>query len=199
MKTPLGFALLAILAFATFPANAAERACRPSLSNLYHCPDKSAPASNPTPAASTSGRACHPSVSNLWRCPGTSPQDRRSAGTRRACRPSLSNGYSCPGTSSLSGGSAPSKRTASLPKRACRPSLSNGYNCAGQAGADQYSTETAAWVNCPTDTVVWANTASDIYHFHGTPRYGNTKAGAYMCEQDSRHAGMRAAKNEKHP
>jgi hypothetical protein len=195
MKTPLAFALLALLAFAAVPANAAERACRPSLSNLYHCPDRSAPAaSKPTPAADTSGRACRPSVSNLWTCPGTV---KRSIGSR-ACRPSLSNGYSCPGTSSQSGGSAPSK-TASLPKRACRPSLSNGYNCAGKAGADQYATEAGAWVNCPTDTVVWANLNSDIYHFHGTSRYGNTKHGAYMCEQDSRHAGMRAAKNEKHP
>ena len=189
MKMPIALALLAIVAFAASPA-AAERACRPSLSNLYHCPDTSAPATKAAPTASTSGRACRPSVSNLWTCPGTSRS--KSASTGRPCRPSLSNGYSCPGTSSESGGSA-------LPKRACRPSLSNGYNCEGQAGADQYSTEMLAWAHCPTDTVVWANTSSDIYHFHGTANYGTTKAGAYMCEQESRAAGMRAAKNEKHP
>ena len=196
MKTPLAFALLALLAFAAVPADAAERAGRPSLSNLYHCPDKSAPAaSKPTPAADTSGRACRPSVSNLWTCPGTV---KRSIGSR-ACRPSLSNGYSCPGTSSQSGGSAPSRKTASLPKRACRPSLSNGYNCAGQAGADQYGTEAGAWVNCHTDTVVWANLNSDIYHFHGTPQYGTRSTERICASSDSRRAGTRAAKNEKHP
>ena len=29
--------------------------------------------------------------------------------------------------------------------------------------------------------------------------YGNTKAGAYMCEKDTAATGIRAAKNEKHP
>lgn len=202
MRLPIALALLAIVAFAVSPA-AAEHTCRPSLSNLYHCPGTSAPATSTpaaktAPTASTSGRACKPSVSNLWTCPGSSQSRSKSASSGRACRPSLSNGYSCPGTSSGSGGSTASNK-ASPPKRACRPSLSNGYNCEGQAGADQYSTEMLAWAHCPTDTVVWANTASDIYHFHGTPNYGTTKAGAYMCEQESRNAGMRAAKNEKHP
>ncbi len=202
MRLPIALALLAIVAFAASPA-AAERACRPSLSNLYHCPGTSAPATSTpaaktAPTASTSGRACKPSVSNLWTCPGSSQSQSKSASSGRACRPSLSNGYSCPGTSSGSGGSLASNK-ASPPKRACRPSLSNGYNCEGQAGADQYSTEMLAWTHCPNDTVVWANTASDIYHFRGTANYGTTKAGAYMCEQESRNAGMRAAKNEKHP
>jgi hypothetical protein len=79
--------------------------------------------------------------------------------------------------------------------------LSNGYNCpdGGQAGADQYTTETLARVHCPTDTVVWANTRSGVYHFRDTSHYGSTKAGAYMCEQAARAKGIRAAKNEKHP
>ena len=202
MKTPIALALLAILAFATSPAAAADRACRPSLSNLYHCPDTSAPAPKPTPTTSTSRRACVPSVSNLWTCPETSRSRRRSVeAPGRACRPSLSNGYSCPGTSSESGGATPPKKTASAPERGCRPSLSNGYKCPGegQAGANQYATETLAWAHCPTDTVVWANTRSDVYHFRSTYNYGNTKAGAYMCEQDALAEGIRAAKNEKHP
>jgi hypothetical protein len=185
MKTPIALAFLAILAFAISPASAAERACRPSLSNLYHCPDTSAPATKNTKTTSPSGRACRPSLSNLWTCPGTSQPPRKSTG----------------GTSSENQGSAPPKNTASTPERGCRPSLSNGYKCPGegQAGANQYSRETLAWAHCPTDTVVWANTRSDVYHFRGTYNYGNTKAGAYMCEQDSLAEGMRAAKNEKHP
>jgi hypothetical protein len=201
MKTPIALALLAILAFAASPAAAAERACRPSLSNAYHCPDASAPAKRTTQPTRTSGRACQPSLSNLWTCPDTSQPRPRTANTDRpstdrACRPSLSNGYSCPGPSTDGRGSAPSTS-----ERECRPSLSNGYNCpsAGQAGADQYSTETVARVHCPTDTVVWANTRSGVYHFRNTTHYGSTKAGAYMCEQAARAKGIRAAKNEKHP
>ena len=92
MKTPIALALLAILMFATSPAAAVERACRPSLSNGYHCPDTSA-----------------------------SQPRRRSESASRPCRPSLSNGYSCPGTSSEGRGYAPSNRTAStIVGRACR-------------------------------------------------------------------------------
>jgi hypothetical protein len=204
MKTPIAIALLAILALAASPAAATERACRPSLSNFYHCPDTSAPATKSKETTGPSGRACRPSVSNFWTCPGTSQPRQKSAGTSRACRPSLSNGYSCPGTSAPSakpdnGGGAP-KKTATTPGRGCRPSLSNGYKCPeAQTGDNQYATETLAWAHCPTDTVVWANTRSDVYHFRGAFNYGNTKAGAYMCEQDSLAEGMRAAKNEKHP
>jgi hypothetical protein len=199
MKSPLAFTLVAMLVFAALPASAAERACRPSLSNMYHCPDTS-PAAKPTKTASPSGRACRPSLSNLWTCPDTSKPPRKSTGTTRACRPSLSNGYSCPGTTSQKQESPPARKTASK-ERPCRPSLSNGYKCPeeGQAGANQYSSERTARAHCFTDTVVWANTESNIYHFRGTYRYGNTKAGAYMCEQDSLAEGMRAAKNETHP
>ena len=66
-------------------------------------------------------------------------------------------------------------------------------------GAYQYATEAQARRRCPTDTVVWLNTRSNIYHFGGTRNYGTTKAGAYMCENDSLSEGMRAAKNESHP
>jgi hypothetical protein len=66
-------------------------------------------------------------------------------------------------------------------------------------GANEFSTEAQAKTRCPTDTVVWVNLTSKIYHFSGTTSYGNTKHGAYMCEHDSAAAGMRAAKNETHP
>jgi hypothetical protein len=196
MKTPIALALLAILALSASPAAAAERACRPSLSNAYHCPDASAPAKRSTQSTRTSGRACRPSLSNLWTCPDTSQPRPRSASIDRPCRPSLSNGYSCPEPSTEGRGSAPPTS-----ESGCRPSLSNGYNCpgGGQAGADQYTSETLARAHCPTDTVVWANTRSRIYHFRNTSNYGNTKAGAYMCEQAALARSVRAAKNEKHP
>jgi hypothetical protein len=65
--------------------------------------------------------------------------------------------------------------------------------------AAEFSTEAQAKAHCPGDSVVWANTASKIYHFSGHRGYGTTKAGAYMCEKDTAAASIRAAKNEKHP
>ncbi len=65
--------------------------------------------------------------------------------------------------------------------------------------ADEFSTEARAKARCPSDTVVWVNLTSKIYHFSGTKNYGNTKHGAYMCERDTAAAGMRASKNERHP
>jgi hypothetical protein len=53
--------------------------------------------------------------------------------------------------------------------------------------------------SCPSDTVVWVNTKSGVYHFAGTHNYGTTKQGAYMCEAAAKAAGDRAAENEKHP
>jgi pyruvate/2-oxoglutarate dehydrogenase complex dihydrolipoamide acyltransferase (E2) component len=66
-------------------------------------------------------------------------------------------------------------------------------------GAGQFGTDAQAKARCPSDTVVWLNTKSGIYHFAGTHNYGNTKQGAYMCEADAKAAGDRAAENEKHP
>jgi hypothetical protein len=36
----------------------------------------------------------------------------------------------------------------------------------------------SAQARCSTDTVVWLNTRSGIYHFHGERRYRRTKQGA---------------------
>ena len=66
-------------------------------------------------------------------------------------------------------------------------------------GSGQFADESQAKAHCPSDTVVWANLSSKIYHFHGTKDYGNTKRGAYVCEKDATAEGLRAAKNEKHP
>jgi hypothetical protein len=62
-----------------------------------------------------------------------------------------------------------------------------------------FATEALAKAHCPTDTIVWANLDSKIYHFSGNKNYGTTKEGAYMCEKDALGQGVRAAKNEKHP
>jgi hypothetical protein len=67
------------------------------------------------------------------------------------------------------------------------------------AGAGQYRTEGEARGHCPTDTVVWVNLKSKIYHFTGTKNYGNTKLGAYACEREAIAQGDRASRIETHP
>jgi ketosteroid isomerase-like protein len=66
-------------------------------------------------------------------------------------------------------------------------------------GTNQFTTEEQAKARCPSDTVVWANLNSHIYHFSGSRNYGTTKNGAYMCESDTVAGGFRAPKNEEHP
>lgn len=67
------------------------------------------------------------------------------------------------------------------------------------AAANQFASEADAKSRCRTDTVVWVNLRTGVYHFGGTRRYGNTKAGAYMCEAETAAAGFHAAKREKRP
>jgi hypothetical protein len=63
--------------------------------------------------------------------------------------------------------------------------------------AGQFTTELAARARCPTDTVVWVNTPTGVYHYSGTRYYGRTRRGAYMCEADARASGYRAARNRE--
>jgi hypothetical protein len=93
---------------------------------------------------------------------------------------------------------APAPR-ASAPTRQIPAQPAPTRRTAAPTGANEFSTEAEAKAHCPGDTVVWANTKSRIYHFSGHRGYGGTKAGAYMCERDTRTAGIRAAKNERHP
>jgi hypothetical protein len=92
---------------------------------------------------------------------------------------------------------APARQTAPVPaatapKQAPAPA-------AATTGANQFTSEALAKARCPSDTVVYVNLNSKIYHFAGHKDYGTLKRGAYMCEKDTAGAGARAAKNEKHP
>jgi len=58
----------------------------------------------------------------------------------------------------------------------------------------QYATEAEAKTSCSSDAVVWVNLRSKVYHSNSSRSYGQTKAGAYMCEKDSLAAGFRAPK-----
>jgi hypothetical protein len=176
MRTVIALAV-AMAAIVTYPAAAVERACRPSLSNAYHCPDTTNRPKTSTETVNPSGRACRPSLSNFWTCPETSPPNRRTASPKVTPPPS----------------------SESTPRHYRRSVETEERPSPSARTADQYETEAQAAAHCPRDTVVWLNTRSGIYHFQGTRNYGNTHAGAYMCERDSLRDGMRAAKNETHP
>jgi hypothetical protein len=70
---------------------------------------------------------------------------------------------------------------------------------AQRPAAQPSASEMQVKASCPSDTIVWVNTKSHIYHFNGNHNYGTTKQGAYMCEANAKGAGDRAAENEKHP
>ncbi len=95
---------------------------------------------------------------------------------------------------------APEPGPATRTSRAPEPTIAPPARSSRAAvGPNQFTTESQAKTRCGSDTVVWANLESKIYHFVGYKDYGGTKRGAYMCERDAANVGMRAAKNEKHP
>lgn len=87
--------------------------------------------------------------------------------------------------------------TTAAPAPPVRAPSANNNGATLEAG--QFADEGSAKARCPTDTVVWVNLKSKIYHFAGTKSYGTTERGAYMCEKDAVTAEDRAAKNETHP
>ena len=96
---------------------------------------------------------------------------------------------------------APTTAPAAPPATAVAPvpPAPRGSSADAPSGELQFETARQAKDHCPTDTVVWANLASKTYHYYGERRYGATKRGAYMCEDDAIGAGMKSRKKEKHP
>jgi hypothetical protein len=72
--------------------------------------------------------------------------------------------------------------------------------CAGSALSPtapiaDFPSEVQAQQHCPSDTVVWLNLPTGIYHLKGQRWYGRTKSGAYVCRIEADHAGMRGSFN----
>ena len=59
----------------------------------------------------------------------------------------------------------------------------------------QFDSEAAAQAHCPSDTVVWLNTNSGIYHEKGMRWYGRTKRGAFVCRKEADADGDRDTRN----
>jgi uncharacterized membrane protein len=94
---------------------------------------------------------------------------------------------------------APTATPAAKPAPAPAPAANAPKPKEGAVGAGGFASDAQARAHCPSNTVVWVNTKSHIYHFAGTRDYGTTKEGTYMCEAEAKVAGDRAAENEKHP
>lgn len=95
----------------------------------------------------------------------------------------------------------PAPATTAAPAPAPAPSTQQSSTPKGgpTLEAGQFADEASAKGRCPTDTVVWVNLPSKVYHFAGGKSYGTTKRGAYMCEKDAIAGENRASKSEKHP
>jgi len=69
---------------------------------------------------------------------------------------------------------------------------SSSSSSTGNKGLQSFSTEQLAKQHCLSDTVVWLNLRTGVYHFKGESLYGNTKSGAYVCQKEADKAGDRA-------
>ena len=72
----------------------------------------------------------------------------------------------------------------------------NSSSSTSNKGLQSFSTEQAAKQHCPSDTVVWLNLNTGVYHFKGDHWYGNTKNGAYVCQKEADKAGNRATREQ---
>jgi hypothetical protein len=58
-----------------------------------------------------------------------------------------------------------------------------------------FSSEETAQRHCPSDTVVWLNLPTGVYHFRGQRWYGRTKNGAFVCKKEADVVGDRPSLN----
>jgi hypothetical protein len=59
----------------------------------------------------------------------------------------------------------------------------------------EFPTQQKAQEHCPDDTVVWLNLATHIYYMPGTPSYGTTRTGVFVCEKQADKEGDQPAKS----
>jgi hypothetical protein len=58
----------------------------------------------------------------------------------------------------------------------------------------RFKVEADAQKSCPSDTVVWVNLKSKIFHLPATATYGKGKTSVYMCETDAKAEKFKATK-----
>jgi hypothetical protein len=60
---------------------------------------------------------------------------------------------------------------------------------------ETFTTEAQAQQHCRTDTVVWLNLPTKIWHYKGERWYGQTKNGAFVCQKEAAASGARGTRN----
>jgi hypothetical protein len=169
----------------------------PQSGSLFPWSQPSAPTSNV--GAPATGQSVMRLCASQWK-------DAKAAGTTAGQTwPQFLSQCRARQTASSSGGFVPASAPAPAPApqsgslfpwwQQSAPASNSGAPSALQAG--QYPTELAARARCPSDTVVWVNTPTRIYHYSGARYYGHTLKGVYMCEADARTGGYRAARNRQ--
>jgi hypothetical protein len=69
------------------------------------------------------------------------------------------------------------------------------FNPLQSLALEQFNTEQSAQKHCPSDTVVWVNLLTGIFHYKGQRCYGITKSGAYVCKEEAVKDADRPSKN----
>jgi hypothetical protein len=56
----------------------------------------------------------------------------------------------------------------------------------------EFATEEKAQKHCPKDTVVWSEfRGGGLFHAKGSPRYGKTEDGGYLCRKEAEAEGWK--------
>ena len=56
----------------------------------------------------------------------------------------------------------------------------------------EFPTEEKAQKHCPKDEVVWSEfRGGGLYHLKGSPRYGKTEDGGYLCRKEAEADGWK--------
>jgi hypothetical protein len=182
------------------PAATPVSAPAPQSGSLFPWSQPSAPASATTSTAGA-GQSVMKLCAGQWKdakAAGTTggqtwPQFLAQCRARQGSAAAPSGGFaSAPAPAPAS---APAQSGSLFPWWQSAPASAPGAPATPRAG--EYETELAARARCPSDTIVWANTPTRIYHYSGTRYYGHTRNGAYMCEADARTAGYRASRNRQ--
>jgi hypothetical protein len=148
-------------------------------------------ATAPAPAATTGGQKTVRECRAEWQANKAANQ---SAGVTEKAYVAQCRAGTAP-TTTTAAPPSPVQQTSAPARRPAPTTTATGT----PTGANEFTTEAQAKGRCPSDTVVWVNTQTRIYHFSGYKNYGATKTGAYMCERDATAQGFRASKTEKHP
>jgi hypothetical protein len=189
------------------PAPAPAPAAAPQSGSLFPWSQPSAPASAPAPkvgAPSGNAQSVMRICASQWReakAAGTTggqtwPQFLAQCGAHGASAAARPSGTLAPAPVPAPA-PAPAPQSGSLFPwwQPSAPASNVGAPSAPRPG--EYTTELQARARCPSDTVVWVNTPTRIYHYQGAHYYGHTRMGAYMCEADARAAGYRPARNRE--